>query len=134
MGKYEALTKGILTVFGSANWAAENIKTYPDNFIGVDPGNTYIRVHVLPQGLGINLKSASGQVLIDIFTPAGNGPLAGSTIADRLDAYLVGKSKLTTEGTVQFGVSAFNPVGVDKSNAALYRSSYSIPFNFFGVL
>ena len=133
MGKYEALSKDIFGVFGTAEWIAENIKTYPSNYVGVDAGNRYIRVQVLPQGSGLNLKSASGQVLIDIFTPAGSGPLDATLIADRLDAYLVGKSKMTEAGVTQLDRSSFTCVGQDKVNPALYKSQYAIPFNFFGV-
>lgn len=133
MGKYEASTKCILNVFGTPEWKAEGIKTYPNNFIGVDTGNRYIRVHVLPQGAGLNLKSASGQVIVDIFTPAGGGPMDAVEIADRLDAYLVGKSRSLPEGTTQFGNSALQHLGSDKANPALHRSSYVISFNYFGV-
>jgi hypothetical protein len=133
MGKYETVMSDVLSVFGTAEWIAENIKTYPANFVGVDTGNTYIRVSVLPQGEGLNLKSASGQVLIDIFTPAGNGPMAAARIADRLDTYLVGKSKQLNTGVTQLGKSSFALRGVDKANPALHRSQYAISFNYFGV-
>ena len=133
MGKYEALSKDIFGVFGTAEWKAENIKTYPSNFVGVDAGNRYIRVQVLPQGTGLNLKSASGQVLIDIFTPAGGGPIEAMLIADRLDAYLVGKSKQTGAAVTQLGNSALASIGQDKANPALHKSQYSIPFNYYGV-
>jgi hypothetical protein len=134
MGKYEDLTKDVLGVFGSPSWIAENIKTYPGNYIGVSAGDRYIRVHVLAGGGGINRKSVSGQVLIDIFTPAGKGPTASTLIADKLDAYLVGRSKKLTNGAIQF-VSASSLVhkGADKANSALYASSYAVSFNYFGV-
>lgn len=133
MGKYEALAKAIYGVFGTAEWTAENIKTYPSNYVGTEVGDRYIRVNVFPQGAGVNLKSASGQVLVDIFTPAGVGPLEVSLIADKLDAYLVGKSKSIDIGVVQLGGSALAHIGQDKSNSALFRAQYAIPFNFFGV-
>lgn len=133
MGKFVSLSKDILAIFGLPSWVSENIKSYPGNFVGVSPGDTYIRIHVLPQGAGLNLKSASGQVIIDVFTPAGNGPMAALQIADRLDAYLVGKSIQTGTNATQLGNSSFTHIGADKSNPSLFRSQYSIPFNYFGV-
>jgi hypothetical protein len=134
MGKYENLLKTVLAIFGTSAWIAESIKTYPQNFIGVSLGNEYIRVHVLPSGRGLDLKSASGQVIIDVFTPAGDGPVRAALIADRLDAYLLGKSFAASTATVQFDkTSSFSPVGLDKGNAALFKSIFTIPFNLFGV-
>jgi len=134
MGKYESLHRDILSVFGTAAWNAESIKTFPSNYIGVDAGDKYIRVHVLPNGSGLNRSSVSGQVLIDIFTSAGKGTLDASLIADRLDAYLVGRSKKLTSGTIQFAeASSMTHLGADKVNNALHASKYAVSFNYFGV-
>ena len=133
MGKYETLTRDILSVFGSAAWNNEGIKAFPSNYIGTDAGDKYIRVHALPSGAGLNRSSVSGQVLIDVFTPAGKGPLEASIIADRLDAYLVGRSKRLSKGAIQFGqASSMQHIGIDKVNAALHLSQYAVPFNYFG--
>jgi hypothetical protein len=134
MGKFESLTKAVLSIFETAEWKIEGLKTYPSNFVTVSSGNTFLRVDVIPGGAGINLKSTSGQVMIDIFTPAGSGPLTALRIADKLDAYLVGKSKIVDNCNVQLGNSSFNNRGIDKSNSALSHSVYVIPFNYFGVL
>lgn len=132
MGKYEELTKDILALFADPLWVAEGVKTYPGDFVGT-AGNTYIRVHILPSGAGINRHSVSGQVLIDIFTPAGNGPLAAVQIADKLDEYLVDRSKVLSCGTLQFlQSSAVSHRGKDSANPALSRAVYAIPFNLFG--
>lgn len=133
MGKYEALTRDILSVFGSTAWKNEGIKAFPSNYIGVDVGDKYIRVHVLPSGAGLNRSSVSGQVLIDVFTPAGKGPIESALIADRLDAYLVGRSKRLSSGMIQFGqASSMQHLGADKANPALHVSKYAVPFNYFG--
>lgn len=134
MGKYEAIIKNVMAVFSTNAWNAEAIKTFPGNFIGVNSGDKYIRVHVLPSGAGLNRASVSGQVLIDIFTPAGKGPLDAGLIADRLDAHLMGKSTQIGDCQIQFQeASSMTPNGVDKSNPALFRSTYAISFNYFGV-
>lgn len=133
MSKYQALNKDVFSIFGSVAWKALNIKTFPDNHKA--DAAEYIRISILPNGAGINLSSISGILIIDIFTSAGAGPRRASFIADSLDSFLVGKSVETSEGHVtQFINSAFMPRGLDRDNPTLYRSSYTIPFNYFGVL
>jgi hypothetical protein len=133
MGRFSGPYQDIFSVFGSAAWEAEDIPTFPQNFIGTVPDKKYIRVTPVFDGNSINVKSASGILMIDIFTPAGTGPSDTSTIADTLDSYLVGKSKDVSTGVTQFGISSLSPFGLDKDNPSLYRSTYSIPFSFFGV-
>lgn len=134
MGKYANLEKDVFSVFSASNWVAENIKTYPNNFLAINAGNEYIRVLVIPNSNGINLRSVSGVLIIDIFISAGSGPNKASLIADKLDLYLVGKSKTTGLNNItQFKNSTLSHVGVDKDNPSLYRSTYTIPFNYFGV-
>lgn len=134
MGKYQNLETDAFSIFASTPWKNENIKTFPANFIELSPGNEFIRVSVIPSGNGINLTSISGVLIIDIFTSAGNGPKKTSLIADKLDSYLVGKSVSTITGNrTQFNNSSLSYVGLDTVNSALYRATYSIPFNYFGV-
>jgi hypothetical protein len=133
VGKYASLFTDVFSIFNAALWKAESIKTFPANFITVDPGNEYIRVSIIPSGRGINQKSASGLLLIDIFISAGDGPSRAGFIADKLDAYLVGKSIATGSNSTQMLTSSLSFVGVDSDNPSLYRANYSIPFNYFGV-
>jgi hypothetical protein len=129
MNKYQDLEQNIFSIFGSASWQAENIKTFPSNFIALNVGSEYIRVSIIPSGEGININSVSGILIIDIFTSAGSGPKAATRIADKLDLYLSGKKIVNT----QFFASGLSYLGLDIDNRALYRSSYSIPFKHFGV-
>ena len=134
MSKYTNLTKTILGIFGTPEWAAENVKTYPGDFVAVASTNEYIRVHVLPGGPGLNPFSVSGQVLIDIFTPAGGGPLKAAQIADKLDAHLVGECKQIDGATIQFPESSsLVHRGKDAVNPALQRSQYALNVSYFGV-
>lgn len=133
MGKFAQTLRSTLAVFATPEWIAEDIKTYPDNYTAVGAGDRFIRINVIPAGLGLDLKSTSGQVLIDIFTPAGKGTLDASVVSDRLDAHIMGKSFSSAEGTLQFGRSALSHRGGDKANPSLHRSIYAISFNFFGV-
>lgn len=135
MGMYAALENDIYSVFASVNWLAENIKTYPSNFLAISPGNEYIKISILPNGSWVNRVSKMGVVLIDIYTPAGGGPRAASLIADKLDLYLANKVvKTGSNASTQFSQSSLAHLGKDRDNDALYRSSYTIPFNYFGVL
>jgi hypothetical protein len=134
MGKYLEVQEDTFSLFNSPAWKAEGIKTFPTNFVAVNAGNEFIRVSIVSSGQGINIFSVSGIVIIDIFTAAGNGPKRASFIADRLDLYLVGKSLTTHSGaTTQFASSSLSDRGPDKDNPALYRTAYTIPFNYFKV-
>jgi len=133
MGKYSDLSKNVYSVFDLAGWKALNIKTFPNNFIGIANGSDYIRVSVIPSGDGVNLKSSSGLVNIDIFVKAGLGPNAIYTISDSLDNYLVGKSITIGNNVTQFKNSSVSIIGVDKDNSMLFRAIYAIPFNHYGV-
>lgn len=133
MGKYVALETDVFSVFSTNQWKAENIKTYPINFVTINPGAEFIRVSVISSGEGVDIKSISGVLIIDIFTSAGNGPRQSSLIADKLDQYLVGKSFSTGNGTTQCHNSTMKHVGLDADNPSLFRSIYQIPFNHFGV-
>jgi len=134
MDKYASLYKDVYSVFGAAGWLAESIKTFPENFVGTVVGDEYIRIFVLPSGKGENWRSVSGLVMIDIFIPAGGGTSRIAQIADKLDKYLAGQSfSVTANGKTSFFSSNLSVLGNDKDNPSLYRASYSIPFNYFGV-
>lgn len=135
MGKYEALQTDIYSIFATSAWIAEAIKTVPENYVSTALGNEYIRVSIVSSGVDNQgpLCSANGQLIIDIFIPAGNGALRAVRIADKLDTYLAGKTfKIAPSGNTQLGRSALTFMGVDKADSSLYRASYSINFNYFG--
>ncbi len=134
MGKFINLQTDVFSIFNSNTWKAENIKTFPVNFIPINHGNEFIRVNIVGSGSGINLKSISGVIIVDIFTSAGNGPNQAYLIADKLEQYLVGKSVKTQIGAItQFFGSSLETRGLDKDNPSLFRLSYTVPFNYFGV-
>lgn len=133
MGKFADTEKAVFAVFNTVAWKATSIVTFPDNFVGKAPDNEYIRVSVICGGPGVNIKSVSGVLNIDIFTPSGDGPSRASAIADVLDAYLVGKMLDGTDGKVQCNFSNLTSLGVDRANPALSRALYTISFNYFGV-
>ena len=130
MSKYVKLQTEIFSIFGNDSWIAASIPTYPSNYIAVDKPNKYIRVSVISNGSGLNFNSTSGVLIIDIFTPAGNGPNESMLIADALDMFLAGK----TIGTTQLFVSSLGSTQKDSANPALSMTIYTIPFKHFGVL
>ena len=133
MGKYANLEQDIFSVFASSAWADEGIRTFPTNYIAVDSSSEFIRVSVIPSGRGINRHSLTGILIIDIFISAGKGTRRAFEIADKLDSYLLNKSLTTDSSTLtQFGLSSLSAGSVDTQNAALFKSSYSITFSFFG--
>ena len=106
----------------------------PRNFTASTIDGEFIRLSVIPSSTGLNTASVSGILIIDIFTSAGIGPQRSNFIADKLDAYLVGKSLEVRTGVItQFSLSSLDFVGIDTDNKSLFRAKYTIPFNFFGV-
>lgn len=135
MGKYITLQTNIFTIFGSQEWNAENIKTVPTNFTGTDFSEEFIRISIIPSERGLNRDSLSGILIADIFTKAGDGPTRAFTLADKLDIYV--QNKFITVGTgvaVQFFSSTFRTDTLDSDNPSLFRSTYTIPFNYTEVV
>ncbi len=134
MGRFVKLENDIFSIFGSDAWLDEEIKTFPANYESNGVDNEYIRVSIVPSGMGINTDSASGILIIDIFTANGKGPRRASEIADVVETFLVGKSINTVGNYVtQFYVGSLAHRGTDKDNPSLFRSTYNIPFNYFGA-
>lgn len=135
MGKYTLVEDNVNSVFAADAWKSEGVRTLPKDFTGAVSGNEYIRISTITDGqqLANPLKSVSGQVLIDIFIPAGRGPTRANLIADKLDTHLVGQTIGTEAGNVQFGSSSMAPRGNDRDNASLSKYLYSVPFNFYGI-
>ena len=130
MGKYSDSQADIFSMFDKPAWKAESIPTFPADYSGDDiPDGERTRVSIIASGAGHNKSSASGVLIVDIFTPAGFGPARQNFIADKLDAYLQHKSVSTTSGGVtQFASSTMKPLGVDRDNSSLSRAHYEIPF------
>jgi hypothetical protein len=120
MGKYANLESDIYSIFATAEWQAELIKTYPQNYTAVSPGDEFIRISIIPSGKGLNINSVAGVLMIDIFTPFGKGT-KGKYI------------NINSGKSTQFQSSSLGSMGIDEANQSLYRAIYSIPFNYFGV-
>lgn len=133
MNKYSAYLNDIFSIFATTAWKNENIKTYPDNYIQVNAGQEFVRVHSLLSGTDQN-NIMSGILIAEIFIPAGSGPSRAYSIADKLDNYLAGKTIATAlNGNTQLFSSSLATLGADPINKGLHRYKYTIPFNYFGV-
>lgn len=134
MGKFIAVEDAIFSIFATADWSGAGLKTVPTNYEAPeDSGEEFIRVNVISNGNGVNKVSVSGMLIVDIFTSAGKGPRPATAIADKLESFVAYKSVPTSSGVAQFQGGVCVPKGVDSVNPLLFRSSYSIPFNFYGV-
>ena len=130
---YSEANRSVLAVFGSAAWTRNGIKTYPANFLAKDAGEEFIKISVITSGPGLNLISKSGMLIIDIYTPAGNGPSRPYSISDELDLLLKNKSYPYSGNVTQFSSSSLNLMGSDSANRNLHRAQYTIPFKHNGV-
>jgi len=131
MSKFTGVRDDIYGVFASPSWLAEGIKTFPDNFsTKVDAPDGYIRVSIIGGGSPAFYQSygnLSGQLVVDIFTTAGQGIARAHEIADTLDMYFVARQV----GSTQFFTSTLNPYGRDSANPSLFRAIYTIPFSYW---
>jgi len=133
MGKYAGVQKDIFSIFGTNEWKAEKIATYPSLMVPDNPGQEYIRVSIVPSSQGINISSVSGMLIIDIFATQISGPRKPLEMADTLDKFFVAKSIQLSLGVTQFMSSSISSTKKDKDDPALSMTSYSIPFSYFGV-
>jgi hypothetical protein len=128
VGKLVAAVDDIFSFFGSFVWSSENIATFPQNFVNTSGLNEFVRLNVILAPLPINRGSASGMLKVEIFTEAGQSIDRPVEIADRLNTHLENKFV----GQCQFTGSSLTNIGLDE-NPALFKSIYTINFNFFGV-
>ena len=134
MDKYHSLSMAIYDIFASAKWVGYSIDTFPSNFVTPDGLTKYIRVHVIPNGSNTVSfpKSASGVIIIDIFTKYGKGTEDTFGIADLLDTVLAGKSIKITGGNLQTSVSSLTLPVKDSDTPSLAKAKYTVSFNYYG--
>jgi len=131
MGKYNDIETTVYAIFDTSAWKANGISTYPTNY-GSNNSQEFIRVNVIPSGIGINRRSGSGLLQIDIFIEAGKGSKRITQISDLLDAHLSGYFKTISGGpSLQFFGSSLAFRGLDEDNPALYRALFSTPFQYY---
>lgn len=132
MAKFEDIEKAFFSVLDSAAWKAENIPSFPSNFIVTTSPKEYIRVSVLAAGRGVNLKSVAGQLLVDVFIAAGSGTTRAQLIADILDRHFSCKTFGSASASTQTFESSFVPRD-DAQRDSYGRFRYSLSFLHSGV-
>ena len=132
MGKYTCMLEDLLSIFGTTAWIAEGIKVVPQNFEDENVYPEYLRVSVVAGGGSLTGYSMSGLLLIDIFTPVGKGPSRTSVIADKLDAYLLGKSfNVGSMGATTQIPKTSNLRTTGAGDSAFCHAIYQVQFNHF---
>jgi len=134
VSRYESSLMTIYSVFATEAWKAMGITAHPSSIVPENPGTEYIRLSVIPSGMGVNGQSVSGVLIIGIFVKTVDSPKRSYSIADSLDSFLMRKSVENLDGdVVQFLDSVADNPYLDKAKPSLTMMTYSIPFSFFGV-
>lgn len=131
MSKYTKLQLDVESVFSTTAWKAESIAAYPGNFEGEIGAKEFVKIELLPsssEDMFGHFSGIEGQVIIQIYVPAGQGMTRVLAVADILDTYF--QAKRFANGT-STGSSALNIIGKDKANPALYRADYTVDFTLF---
>ena len=127
MAKYADVHRDIEEIFATTEWTQRGITARPANFQGGSFENEFVMVEIIP-GRPLNRYgnlTVQGQVIVQIYTPAGQGTSRSMQIADILDTVL--QAKTLQRGT-QTGTSSLSFLGIDNDDNSLFRADYSISF------
>lgn len=137
MSKFLQVQDDIFSIFGSAEWEAQGLKTYPREFGVIETAlfeDRALRLSILMNREGINLISLAGLLMIEIFTLGSRGPKIIVETADTLDNFLVGRTLSTYLGlSTQFFNSTLGLSQQDKINPRMVSTIYSISFTHNGA-
>jgi len=136
MAKFTEQQSAIESVFASSGWlngAVGTIKVLPGNFQGRVTETEFLRIEILPARIRADYRNlgTAGQVVIQIYTQGNTGISRSMQIADALDESLQTKLFITTNGSIQTGVSTLAVIGTDEANEGLYRVDYILTYNYF---
>ncbi len=114
-------------LFASSAWTSNNIKAFPANYQGEIDADEWIRVSVLPFSSELAFKDviANGQIVCQIFVPAGSGMKRAYEIADLLKALL---DQEVISGYLQTTNSFITNIGIDSKDSGLYNVDYTVNF------
>ena len=114
-------------LFASTAWTSNNIKAFPANYQGEIDADEWIRVSVLPFSSELAFKDviANGQIVCQIFVPAGSGMKRAYQIADLLKALL---DQEVISGYLQTTNSFITNIGIDQKDSGLYNVDYTVNF------
>jgi hypothetical protein len=114
-------------LFASTAWTNNNIKAFPANYQGEIDADEWIRLSVLPFSSELAFKDviANGQIVCQIFVPAGSGMKRAYQIADLLKALL---DQEVISGYLQTTNSFITNIGIDPKDSGLYNVDYTVNF------
>ena len=114
-------------LFASTAWTSNNIKAFPANYQGKINAEEWIRVSVLPFSSELAYQDviANGQIVCNIFVPAGAGMKRAYQIADLLKTLL---DQEVISGYLQTTNSFITNIGIDPKDAGLYNVDYTVNF------
>jgi hypothetical protein len=114
-------------LFASTAWTSNNIKAFPANYQGEIDSDEWIRVSVLPFSSELAYQDviANGQIVCQIFVPAGAGMKRAYEIADLLKTLL---DQEVISGYLQTTNSFITNIGIDPKDAGLYNVDYTVNF------
>ena len=114
-------------LFASTAWTSNNIKAFPANYQGEIDSDEWIRVSVLPFSSELAYQDviANGQIVCQIFVPAGAGMKRAYQIADLLKTLL---DQEIISGYLQTTNSFITNIGIDPKDAGLYNIDYTVNF------
>ena len=114
-------------LFASTAWTSNNIKAFPANYQGEIDSDEWVRVSVLPFSSELAYQDviANGQIVCNIFVPAGAGMKRAYQIADLLKTLL---DREIISGYLQTTNSFITNIGIDPKDAGLYNIDYTVNF------
>ncbi len=114
-------------LFASTAWTSNNIKAFPANYQGEIDSDEWVRVSVLPFSSELAYQDviANGQIVCNIFVPAGAGMKRAYQIADLLKTLL---DQEVISGYLQTTNSFITNIGIDPKDAGLYNVDYTVNF------
>ena len=114
-------------LFASSAWTSNNIKAFPANYQGEIDADEWIRVSVLPFSSELAYQDviANGQIVCQIFVPAGAGMKRAYQIADLLKTLL---DQEVISGYLQTTNSFITNIGIDPKDSGLYNVDYTVNF------
>ena len=114
-------------LFASSAWTSNNIKAFPANYQGEINSDEWVRVSVLPFSSELAYQDviANGQIVCNIFVPAGAGMKRAYQIADLLKTLL---DQEVISGYLQTTNSFITNIGIDPKDAGLYNVDYTVNF------
>ena len=103
------------------------INFYPANYQGKISGTEWVRLNVFPGNSELLYRGLRiyGQIVFNIFVPAGNGMIKSTEIADKINS-VFGRQIISG---IQTTNSFITTIGIDPVDKGLFRLDLTVNFN-----